>query len=612
MELKATDLTLNSLCAHYKLGLTVPDFQRGYSWTKDQVEQFWNDIKGLAEDKYSDHFIGPVVILKSDGRCQIVDGQQRLTTLVVLAAVIRDELINRYENPTTEYDDADEFIASKLKNLFVLPRDRGTFLDANYQIKNVLNNYVIKSPKNDDRRTFDDHWDQISIKEKRHSKHLVSAHRQLTHLMRKWLLDISPAAETHISSLEKLIDAIQDQLHFLAIEVGSEEDAFAIFETLNERGLKLSPADLLKSYLLRRILTENSSADRDAVSQSWDQITDNLEDYDVSNFLRHYLLTRHDEPIQKKVIFKKLRDEVEPAQGNRQVIPAHRILENIRWASQNYALLLNNRSVSADNPALDVLLRKLNMIGDSHRIFLLGVALHFQNDSGALLLAARNSEILLFRWVVCGKNAQVLENHFQTAARTLRENDLESLKSACRGLILECPSDEEFEMSLKQGNSRDTSLQAYAYRSICRGLTGSEVTTDRREVSVEHIAPRNPDGDYWFNEVAPKEIDLNGSSDSKVYEDYVYMWGNITILERPLNSSVRNGDWSVKKFGQGRYKGYSVSQIASTAHLMNIEKWNAEQIIKRNEWFVTQALNYWKKLYVEGNEYPSISDYGNS
>lgn len=147
--------------------------------------------------------------------------------------------------------------------------------------------------------------------------------------MRKWLLEISPAADTHISSLEKLIDAIQDQLHFLAIEVGSEEDAFAIFETLNERGLKLSPADLLKSYLLRRILTENSSADRDAVSQSWDQITDNLEDYDVSNFLRHYLLTRHDEPIQKKVIFKKLRDEVEPTQGNRQVIPAHRILENI-------------------------------------------------------------------------------------------------------------------------------------------------------------------------------------------------------------------------------------------------------------------------------------------
>jgi hypothetical protein len=213
---------------------------------------------------------------------------------------------------------------------------------------------------------------------------------------------------------------------------------------------------------------------------------------------------------------------------------------------------------------------------------------------------------------VCGKNAQVLENHFQTAARVLRENDLESLKSACRGLISECPSDEEFEMSLKQSNSRDTSLQAYAYRSICRGLTGSEVTTDRREVSVEHIAPRNPDGDYWFNEVAPKEPNSNDSPDSKIYEDYVYMWGNITILERPLNSSIRNGDWSVKKFGQGRYKGYSVSQIASTAHLMNLEKWDAEQITKRNQWFISQALNYWKKLFVEGNDYPSISDYVNS
>jgi hypothetical protein len=225
------------------------------------------------------------------------------------------------------------------------------------------------------------------------------------------------------------------------------------------------------------------------------------------------------------------------------------------------------------------------------------------------LIAIRNVETLLFRWVVCGKNAQVLENLFQSGARSLREGDSESLKEACRLLISSSPSDEEFAASLRQSGSRDTRLQAYAYRSVCRGLTGSEVTTDRQEVSVEHIAPRNPEGDYWYHKVAPKEVNQSDTS-QKIYEDYVYMWGNITILERPLNSSVRNGEWEIKKNGQGRYKGYSNSTIPTTRHLLGIQEWNSPEILNRTEWFITQALSYWKREFSLFT-YPTLADYPN-
>ncbi len=610
MELKASDFTLNALCTEYKNGLSVPDFQRGFSWTKDQIEQFWTDIKGLADAKYSDHFIGPIVILKADGgRAQVVDGQQRLTTLVVLASVIRDELITEFQNPVSNYDDADEYISNKVKNILYLSRSRGDFLEANDQIKRVLHDYVILNPKNDDRKLFSEHIKQLSSKERRNSKLLAAAHSQLTKLLRQWLSEISPSEQSQVIAIEKLIEAIQEQLHFLAIEVGNEEEAFAIFETLNERGLKLSPADLLKSYLLRRILIENPNIDRDAVGQTWDQLTENLEEYDVSNFLRHYLLTKHEGAIQKNVIFKKLREEVEPTQNNRQVTAAHRVLENIRWSSLNYAILLNNRSVAEESPALDIILRKLNMIGDSHRIFLLAVASKFQNDTSALLQAARNAEIILFRWLICGKNAQVLENHFQSAALSLLENDIESLKESCQSLVALAPSDEEFEASLLQGTSKDTSLQAYALRSICRGISGVEVTTNRREVSVEHIAPKNPEGDYWFNNIAKKDVPADANADYQTYEDYLYMWGNITILEQPLNSSVRNSDWETKKSGQGRYKGYKDSQIVCTRNLLDVPQWTAEMIIERGKWFSTQALRYWKREYVMAGDYPRLDDF---
>lgn len=608
MELNADDLSLTSLCSRYRNGLSVPDFQRGYSWTAQQIEQFWSDITSVAEDRYSDHFIGPVVILKSETRAQVVDGQQRLTTIVILSSIIRDTLIMDYSDPYNEIDGNKEYLSQKLNQIFFLSDLSTPYFDGNQQIKSVLNGFIIKHPKSQDRKRFEEHWDLLSPKEKRHSKPLCNAHKVLTESLKSWLVGVSPSKDAQKKSLNKLIDAVLERLHFLSIEVGSEDDAFAIFETLNERGLKLSPADLLKSYILRRVLQDNPASDRDAISASWDQITDYLDEYDVSNFLRHYLLTLHDSSIQKKVIFKKFREEIEPTPGSRTPVAAHRKLEEIKYAAQCYGQLLNTRTIVIDNSNLDNSLRKLNMIGDSHRVFLLAVMLKgFSTED--LLIATRNVETLLFRWVVCGKNAQVLENLFQTGARSLREGDSESLKEACKTLVSASPSDEEFGASLRQSASRDTRLQAYAYRSICRGLTGSEVTTDRQEVSVEHIAPRNPEGDYWYQKIASKEAS-QGDTSQKIYEDYVYMWGNITILERPLNSSVRNGAWEIKKNGQGRYKGYFNSTIPTTRHLLGIEEWNTSELLSRNEWFVVQALKYWKREF-SLFAYPTLNDYSN-
>jgi hypothetical protein len=132
------------------------------------------------------------------------------------------------------------------------------------------------------------------------------------------------------------------------------------------------------------------------------------------------------------------------------------------------------------------------------------------------------------------------------------------------------------------------------------GITGSEVTTDRQEVSVEHIAPQNPDGNYWYEKIAPQERNLDSTAvETKFYEDYIYSWGNITILERKLNASVRNGTWDIKKNGQGRYKGYKDSSIAATSDLISISDWNSQTLESRTIWFANQALKFWSKSLQE-------------
>lgn len=601
-------MSVSSLVSSARQGFSIPDFQRNYSWGDSQLEQFWIDIAAVAEGKFPDHFLGPIVLLNSESRKPVIDGQQRLTTLVILAGVIRDRFVMEYEDPQYTVDGTSQVYSNLLNPLIFLTDLTTPLLQGNYQIKNILESYVLRHPKSELRKKFSDRRARLTPTEKRATKNLVAAHSYFELKLKTWVEDFSPIKQTQLERMRDLVAAISERIQFLTIEVENEDDAFTIFETLNERGLKLSPADLIKSYILRKIIEENNSANRDEIIDIWDQIMEALGDYDVTNFLRHYLLTVHEGSIQKKVIFTKIKEEVEPKDRSITPISPRKKLEDIKFAALNYAQLLVNSSSNFENSQIEVSLKKLNMIGDNHRIFLLKI-LQAGFEDQDLLKAIKSVEVLMFRWVICGENAQVLENHLQTASHMVKKSDSASVTKACQFLIGICPSDEAFKLALTSKSTRDTKLQAYALRSICLGLTGSEVTTNRNKVSVEHIAPQKPQDQEWYDRVAKKETGENDPEGTKVYEDYVYQWGNITILEQKLNSSVQNNVWAIKKAGLGKNKGYNGSSIAATKELMDIEEWNSDVIEKRTDWFSECALKFWAKelpsasVRLEGFEY---------
>jgi len=600
MKLEAKQMSVSSLVSSARQGFSIPDFQRNYSWGDSQLEQFWIDIAAVAEGKFPDHFLGPIVLLNSESRKPVIDGQQRLTTLVILAGAIRDRFVMEYDDPQYTVDGTSQVYSNLLNPLIFLTDLTTPLLQGNYQIKNILESYVLRHPKSELRKKFGDRRARLTQTEKRATKNLVAAHSYFELKLKAWVEDFSPIKQTQLERMKDLVAAISERIQFLTIEVENEDDAFTIFETLNERGLKLSPADLIKSYILRKIIEENNSANRDEIIEIWDQIMEALGDYDVTNFLRHYLLTVHEGSIQKKVIFTKIKEEVEPKDRSITPISPRKKLEDIKFAALNYAQLLVNSMSNFENSQIEVSLKKLNMIGDNHRIFLLKI-LQAGFEDQDLLQAIKSVEVLMFRWVICGENAQVLENHLQAAAHLVKKSDSASVTKACQYLIGICPSDEAFKLALTSKSTRDTKLQAYALRSICLGLTGSEVTTNRNKVSVEHIAPQKPQDQEWYDRVAKKETGENDPEGTKIYEDYVYQWGNITILEQKLNSSVQNNVWGIKKLGLGKNKGYNGSSIAATKELLEIEEWNSDVIEKRTIWFSECALKFWAK------ELPSAS-----
>jgi uncharacterized protein with ParB-like and HNH nuclease domain len=604
MKLDASQMSLNALVSSSVQGFSIPDFQRNYSWGDAQLDQFWTDITALADRKFPDHFLGPVVLLESSGRKPVIDGQQRLTTIVILASIIRDKFVNDYNDAEYSVDGTKQVYSHLLNSIIFLSDLTTPLLQSNYQIKTILDSYIVKNPRSESRKHFGDKKSKMTSSEKRASKNLVNAHSVLSAKLNEWLTEYSEVQESQLDRLNELVLCLKEKIQFLTISVGNEEDAFTIFETLNERGLKLSPADLIKSYILRKIVEENPNVNREEIIDTWDQIIEALEDFDVTNFLRHYLLIKHEGAIQKKVIFKKVKEEVEPKDDSPAISP-RKVLENIKFAALNYSQLLANPNSGIGNETIEVSLKKLNMISDNHRIFLLKV-LNEGFESEDLLFAIRSVEKLVFRWIICGHNAQVLENHLQTASHLVRRNDKPSLELACKYLINAAPNDEDFRNSIISKSVRDTRLQAYAYRNICLGITGSEVTTNKKDVSVEHIAPQKPQSDIWYEKIAKKDLEASDPETTSTYEDYIYRWGNITILEQKLNSSIGNNLWEIKLAGNDKYDGYLNSHIASTSDLTRLKDWTADLIEKRTIWFADSAVKFWAKE-LPGQNLPKLS-----
>lgn len=598
MKLNANQMSFSGINEKAIAGFSVPDFQRNYSWGEVEIRQFWQDVEAVLDGQSSDHFMGPIVVLESESdRTPLVDGQQRITTLTILASVVRDYLMGPMGNPTIDIEGASFFISQNFLKLIFLNDMSTARLQSNYQIGKIFENYIVKNPSNSDRKKFDSRPSMLTKKDQRLSKNLMIAQQTLSNLSQKWI-EKHALIEDRKKAIQKLYEVISTKIQFLYIEVGNEEDAFTIFETLNDRGLKLSASDLIKSYLLRRIIEQNPATDRAEIIENWEKIPAYLENYDVSSFLRHYLLTQEKIPVQKKKIFSLLKRDVEE-KSRQNPKSAKNKLDELTASAYHYGRLLGTEIISEDSPEIQRRLGLLEMIGDSYRVFLLKVLQHSYADDD-LLLAIKSVEKIAFRWAICGWNAQQLETKFQNYAHELLPGDAENLKQVCLKLILDSPSDEIFSAALTSGTSRDARMQAYVMRSLCFGITGSDVTTSRYEVSVEHIAPQNPlpeTADQWYEQVAPKE----SLDESPTYEDYVYRWGNITILEKKLNSSVGQNLWKVKRDGKPgsdanlKFKGYKVSNIEVTKHLLNIDNWTAQLIQKRSEWIASQALIYWKR-----------------
>ncbi|MBM6403523.1 DUF262 domain-containing protein [Phycicoccus sp. CSK15P-2] len=268
----------------------IPRFQRPYSWEAANLEDFWTDV---VFDNAIGYFIGPMVAWRDAKNPirRIVDGQQRLTTIAIMFAVLRDQLESLGE--TRLADGVHRYLEKA---------DRNNELQFTLQTETssaFLSNAILKSPP--DPTIEPSTEEEVALSGAlQQVQRLIEAEVAKRQNPQKWLLELR----------DRLLG-----LKVIWVEHGNEDDAYIIFETLNSRGKDLEVVDLLKNHLLNRLRgTRNAKAD--TYRLKWDKMRDQLEAsdgrarIDANRFILHWWQSRAEYVAQRK-LFSQIKKTIQ-------------------------------------------------------------------------------------------------------------------------------------------------------------------------------------------------------------------------------------------------------------------------------------------------------------
>lgn len=538
---------------------TVPRFQRDYTWAEEDWDDLWRDMEALfTPDGEPAHYMGYLVLQTRDSKnFDIIDGQQRLTTLsIIVLAVLKNlqKLIDQNVDPANN-----QLRQTQLRNSFIGYLDPVTLIPRSKLTLNRNNN-----------RLFQQYLVPLQEPPRRGLK-------ATEHLMRKafdWFDTRVGRAYRTGEDLARFIDQLSDKLFFTVITVGDELNAYKVFETLNARGVKLSSTDLLKNYLFQVVSAANDNEyELNALDNRWESLVSRLGSESFPDFLRVHWNSRR-RFLRHAELYKRIRDI-------------------IRSRADVFGLLRDMEQDVDVYVALSKPEDELWTVGQRRHInelrmfnvrqiypFLLSAYRKFNAEDFTTLL--RVCSVLSFRYNVIGNlppNEQ--ERTYTQLAEGLSEGRFETISSLWLLLRAIYPSDESFrnafsEKVLKTTQSRNRLIVRYILFKLEAHESVSDYDFESDRYNVEHILPENP-ADGW-EQVSDQE-----------HDQFVYRLGNMTILQAGPNRDIGNAPYAVKRATYLASEFTITHQLAET-HLI----WGVSQIVGRQRHMATTATSIWR------------------
>ncbi|MGO4726943.1 MULTISPECIES: DUF262 domain-containing protein [unclassified Inquilinus] len=545
----------------------VPNHQRDYSWRVEEIEQLFDDIEDAILKESGIYFLGLMVFLRSRPNIlTVLDGQQRLATVVIVLSAIRAWL-QQYS------DHADD--AAKIQEWFIGRSELGekelqARLTLNAANSQTFSEYILKSVALEDIEEV-----KNRLKRQDPNRRLLEAAVYAHERVRKMANSHGSPAEA-AKYLFKFVLYIRDQTHAVRLIVESEDAAFTIFETLNDRGLDLSPLDLIKNHLFRSADAKSETQVRDLESR-WAQMMATLANVSSDNFLKVYWTSRHGR-IRTTNLFNAFKRQYATPQS------AIDLSLDMLGASEHYAAL-----DAADDPvwarypeAVRTVLRSQGAIGGQlmHPIMLAALSKLAVSEMERLL---RLLEVVIVRYqLIGGGNTGKLESSASIIARKIFAGELTSATAVFQDFRDIYPSDEEFRQNFLIKQERNNARAQYYLRKIeaeairlDRGIMAQELQPG--SLTVEHILPKNP-ADEWKDVIV---------KDPDTVEESVFRIGNLCLLTQV------NKDLGRKSFSDKR-KVFGESSLLTTRMVADVDLWDRSAIERRQEHLAKLAVSAWR------------------
>lgn len=544
----------------------IPDYQRPYSWTSDQINTLFKDIWEFTcneggTDKEGTYFLGSIVFYENkNGEQEIIDGQQRITSIFLLLRAIYTKL----SKPKEKTEEAKNFI-NKIEPLIW----KTNKLTGKVEYSSILlNSKVISETENEVLKKILETGEVNEKLEDNYSKN----YNQILEL-------IEEKSVENALMIYQFIYALLNQVIILPITADSQETALTIFSTLNDRGLPLSDADIFKAKIYNHL---QSKEEKKEFIEKWKELEENTQNIseNIQKLFYYYMFYLRALENDRNTTTPGLRKYYSTNKFKRllknNVLDELKKILNIWEIIVNSTQFIENESWSENKDILKV----LNILTSYPNEFwkypvIVYYLVHKDNkdfEEKFLKFLRKLYVELLKKYIESPTINAVKSNILKLNAEIIKSDkpvfDFKSL------------SEDEIKEKIKipHRNAVRMLLKTLAYDYDIQ----DELLPEKWE--IEHILPVKWENSYDLRE------------NEKIAKEKIEHLGNKTPFEKKLNIIATNNYFSKKKLS------YSKSKIEMTKEIGKIksDKWDLDDIVERDVRMTDRIVNI---LKLWNNEY---------
>jgi Protein of unknown function DUF262/Protein of unknown function (DUF1524) len=535
--------------------LVVPPNQRSYAWEERNVIELLQDLNAAMTSNSSggtqEYFLGTIVLVDpEDGKPpQISDGQQRIATTAIIFARIRDLFKELQQDARATSVHQDYVSKIDLDTAEDKPQVSLNTEDNAFFASTILANY----PHKIDETKFIRSSNRRLLVASRVARDYLSAH-------------IGGFAENgRAAQLARWVRFIKERTHMIAVTVLDENQAFRLFETLNDRGVKASQVDILKNFFLEQ------SADRKVEAHmEWTELTGKIEanfpdnDDQMLLYVRHLWITQNGHTTEKE-LSTKIRSKITAE------TLAVNFISEANKASLDYIALFEpshpkwNAYKNTTREYLNTINKHLKV--EQIRPLLFAIARHFDPEEANK--AFRFAVSMSVRFLIYGGRGGFLDEHYAARAHLIGAGKITKAKELRESLKGELPTDSQFEQAFSTARVSKAYLARYYLRALDKTI-GDDPTPefvaneDYEAANLEHIIPVKPSSAWKISE------DDAASAQQMI--------GNLTLLSAKKNVGIANEGF-VEKLNIYKGSDYAITnQLQKYGVEFGIEQVKERQI----------------------------------